>query len=257
MLCIGRSRGALSEEPEPTILAPTFRKALALTLSSRMTLECYDGIIKLQRGHDRTEKWKRASVCYNSLIAICETIMNSDVPYDCVILDEAGMSRRHFCQDIMSSVAADCLERLRKILSKAKTVIVMQYKLTERDVAFYTELCGLDLYDPNIYSVRFRYIDRPPQKIYYTMEKTTAKLALMKYLKDQGGDRNPVMVTCTSVGKLIRSLIVHYQSHYSVDSFCLFCLFHAQNFLLPWLPIFRSLHWTMSLEMSILRKSCW
>lgn len=124
------------------------------------------------------------------------------MPYDIVILDEAGMTRRHFCASDsgMSDIAMECLQRMKQILVKAKHVIVMQYMLTERDVGFYTSLCGMDLYDPNIYSVRFRYSNYPPVRIMYSHCKWRVVAELMQYLRLHGGVK-PVAVMCSSKRK--------------------------------------------------------
>jgi hypothetical protein len=131
------------------ILAPTFRRALALTLSDRFNMECYTGI-KAGEGGMELLKWNQATVCLKSLVRIPSGVMDLEKPYDVVILDKAGMSRRFFVGELMECFGGKCLERLRIILERATTVVVMQYKLSERDVAFYTTLCGLDLYDPRI-----------------------------------------------------------------------------------------------------------
>lgn len=92
------------------------------------------------------------------------------------------------------------LQRMRHILSRAKHIVIMQYQLTERDVGFYTLLCGMDLYDPAIYSIRFRYTNLPPVRIDYLHDKFRVMAELVEYLKGNGGVK-PVAVMCSSVSK--------------------------------------------------------
>ena len=110
------------------------------------------------------------------------------------------MSRRHFCQEIMTGVCGEVMNRLKRILQRAKCVIIMQYMLTERDVAFFTSLMGIDLYAPSIYSVNFRYSNRPPLYMEYSKNKNRVVHELVKYLSRHGGVK-PVAVFCSSVGK--------------------------------------------------------
>ena len=63
--------------PEETILSANFRKALALTLSDKLNLNCYTGIEDGTR--TGSLKWRRATVVLNSMVRIPHDIMNAEV----------------------------------------------------------------------------------------------------------------------------------------------------------------------------------
>lgn len=157
---------------ETSCLSPTFRQSLAVTLSSQFSLECYIQTRKRERlgrapqppggpeegAVDNSREttnllWDRTTVCLNSVCHIPKAILERPTPYEIVIVDEADMLRTHFCCKYMSVVAKKTMELLREILVKAKTVIIMQYSLSEHAVEFYTTLRGIDLYDPSIHSI--------------------------------------------------------------------------------------------------------
>jgi hypothetical protein len=145
---------------ESTVVCPTFRSSLAVTLSAKgnFDLECYTNTKKRGRqGEDKevvTKLWNRTTVCLNSVKDIPKEIMERAQPYEIVVLDEADMLRCHFVNSTMTEFARRILDALREIIRKAKTVVVMQYKLYERTVEFYATLRNIDLYADCISSLR-------------------------------------------------------------------------------------------------------
>ena len=70
----------------------------------------------------------------------------------------------------MNDVWMKVLERLRVILDHASTVVIAQYKLYERDVSFFTNLKRMDLYDPSINSMRYRYEDTEKEHLWFSLD---------------------------------------------------------------------------------------
>jgi hypothetical protein len=60
------------------------------------------------------------------------------------------MTRGHVISDTLQDRVAVVVENLKKLLEKAKTVILMQYDLTEDDRNFFLSFTGADLYDESL-----------------------------------------------------------------------------------------------------------
>ena len=112
------------------MIVPTFRRSLALTLSGVFKIQCYTNMVAGDNG-----EWDKLSICLDSLVKMPDELVDSE--YDVVVLDEAGMLRRHFVLETMVPRWRRCFEVLRRIIVNAKKGILMQHKLTERDVEFF------------------------------------------------------------------------------------------------------------------------
>ncbi|KAG7367604.1 origin of replication binding protein [Nitzschia inconspicua] len=133
--------GRLAQYPlenRRNVLAPYYRKALAITMSKGFGLVAYTTITERNgryQGDGSGYTWRRVSLCVNSIWRIPEELREH---YDLVILDEAGFLRRHFVSDTWRDRAEQSYFILGLILRHAKKVICAQYDLHERDVLFYT-----------------------------------------------------------------------------------------------------------------------
>ena len=117
--------------------------------------------------------------------------------YDVVVWDEAGWLCRLFGSELMNNKIQRTYDRLREIVAHAPSVVVMQWRLTTRDVGFFAAMKGLQLDDPLINSIRFRPIE--PQPVVLTIAKDCSELEfrLMQYLEKSGG-RTRILVTSSS-----------------------------------------------------------
>ena len=84
-----KSFGALQ-----SVLAPSFRSCLALTLSNRLGIGYYKLV-------DNVQGWRRRSVCLNSIVHVPAELLSS---YDLVVFDEAGFLRRYMVSETMGAV---------------------------------------------------------------------------------------------------------------------------------------------------------
>lgn len=111
----------------------SFRQGLAQQQALRFGLSCYlhsppgtisdDGIV----------------IVVNSLGRLSELIN-----YDIVILDEAGMIRRHFVSPITETVLARAYQRFATLIQNAKLVVMLQHGITREDVRFYSVIDNID-----------------------------------------------------------------------------------------------------------------
>jgi Origin of replication binding protein len=175
------------------VCVPTYRRSLAIALGSEFKIQIYTQINSVL---DPTSAWKRVCICANSLERIPEELLTE---YDIVVLDEAGALRRHFVSELMSQLWMRVLERLRIIVDSARTIIISQYRLTERDVEFFVSMKrGYSLYDDRIVSIKFQYPGRQPRKLLYSKDIDMVYFRLMQYLKTNGNMKR-VVVMFTSV----------------------------------------------------------
>ena len=81
------------------VLSPTFRTALAMTLSRQFHLNCYSNIHAREEGErESDDKWKQASVTLNSMVRIPDCLLQS---YDVVVIDECVMVMEHILNETM------------------------------------------------------------------------------------------------------------------------------------------------------------
>jgi hypothetical protein len=135
------------------VLLPTFRRALALTLSRQFGKDvvCYSSIQKNRGEQDVARHWQQATCCLNSMPRIPECMLEE---YDVVVIDECVMVMEHLLNSTMHSVRNNVLDRLRTILKHAKKVVFMQYRISERAMEFWLDLRGVDLYHSSINSIK-------------------------------------------------------------------------------------------------------
>jgi hypothetical protein len=74
-------------------------------------------------------------LCLNSLCRI-----PSSVKFPVIILDEAGLVRRHFLSVTMMNYLLPVYERICEIIREAEFVVMMQDGITGQDVEFYTSM---------------------------------------------------------------------------------------------------------------------
>lgn len=143
----------LDAHPAISVLCISFRIALTNYLATRLGLISYQTQGILDRGAHG--KRKRLSICCDSLVHLHDL----DI-YDMIVLDEGGMTKYHLASVTMQSRCVQVLRRLEYILSKAKKILVSQFRLTETDVRFYCGLVGVDPEDRQL--VSRRKLNRPP-----------------------------------------------------------------------------------------------
>jgi hypothetical protein len=82
-------------------------------------------------------------------------------------------------------------------VANAASVIVMQWRLTARDVGFFASMRGLQLDDPAINSIKFRPITPQPIVLNFSKDCGEIEYRLMSYLEVHGNNKR-VLVRLSS-----------------------------------------------------------
>ena len=132
------------------------------------------------------------------LVIICT---ESKIRYDVIVFDEAGQIRSHTTADTIRPNVHYVLGCLRRLIGRARHVLLMQYQLSERDVDFYTSQVGIDGRDRT--HVRRWVLDRsaPLHPLRFTYRLDIALAELFSHFNEQcaSAEFRPFLVLCTSV----------------------------------------------------------
>jgi hypothetical protein len=96
----------------------------------------------------------------------------------------------------------------------AKTVILAQYDLQERDVEFFAKMRRVDMYGPALFPYKFRWTNPPKRKMFVTKDECVLLYRLVVYLKkehsgaEHGRPRKKVLVLSGNK-KMARRLYVY------------------------------------------------
>ena len=173
-----------------SICVVSFRQALARQQAKRLGLECYMDMKDVEIDSDGVV------VCVNSVGRLAE-----HKRYDIVILDEAGLVRRHFVSPVTERVLAQAYERFSSLLQEAKMVVMLQHSLTLEDIRFYTRMRGVDPEDrKTVLAIRFRKpVRQHPIRVVEEFPKLVFEmLRVYREAIVDGKCTRPFMVFCSS-----------------------------------------------------------
>lgn len=147
-------------------------------------------VIKVKRNKDgeivenkNDPLFRRVAICVNSLARIPEHLLDS---YEVLVIDECAEFRRHFIGETMKNVLLSSISILRRLLLfPRKYVFLMQYRLSENDISFYTKLGGFDMYDRNkIYSLCFSPLNKIRRVLNVSFDLNVIRGRLMEYISE-------------------------------------------------------------------------
>ena len=211
----------LRPQNQATIVV-SFRQVLARQQAKRLGCACYDKVEE-----DAYREWclgrdglpisrrkfleenpfvlaacRFLCVCLNSLSKV------GDAVFDTVILDEFTLIRRHFLSSTMNNIEIQTYKHLKKLVRKARHVIMMEDGLTRDDVKFYTEMDDIEPEDRR--HVTAQQLVKPVviHPIEWTDNMYTALRAMMKRFEpscftEDGRLENPFMVFCSSAAMCV------------------------------------------------------
>ena len=128
-------------EDENSLIVLSHRRFLAKQSSERLGIPCY---MELSAERLREDPPRMLSLVINSL-----TRLSADRKYGVIVLDEAGLVRRHLFSETIGGRLLPIFHRLGELVRNAKHVIMLQDGISQRDVQFYTELANVDSDDCN------------------------------------------------------------------------------------------------------------
>ena len=172
------------------VLVVSFRQYLASQQSMRLGTYCYLGLTNQEIRADPSP----LTICLNSLWKL------GDQNYDAILLDEAGLIRRHFLSSTVTSVLVQVYEKFCRLIRGAEFVVMLQASLSQEDVQFYTEIDGVQAEDCNRIS-GFKLVK--PLKVHpieWTTDCFQAFANMVQRYKtsfDASGCRQPFMVFCS------------------------------------------------------------
>jgi hypothetical protein len=193
--------------PKWRVLAISFRIALAEYLAARLNLTCYDD-----------EEWDPSSESSSSRLVICiNSLPRIQYPkYDVVVLDEAGMTRRHFASEIMERLLPAVYSKLGVILRSAGKIIIAQHELTERDLAFYTSQICIDASDRSLVKRRIFNKQMPIYPVQQSQELYEVVSWMVTFYRlsfnyEKQRSNFPFIVFCTSADlcMMLTGLLIH------------------------------------------------
>lgn len=185
-------------EPPLKVLVVSFRRMLAMQTAARLNGISYTDVNVASIYNDPLPGC--FCICLNSVAKLAR-----GVRFDVIILDEAGLTRRHFLSATMSKVILPVYERFCELIRASYFVCIMQDGITGPDVQFYTDIAKVAFDDRDkllAFCMKKPTLVHP---IMYTSDRELAVQNLLEcYAKAFNDDESPkiclqpFMVFCTA-----------------------------------------------------------
>ncbi len=193
-----------------SVVVITYRRALAKQLANRFNIRCY---LDSQGGRpiDESKAFDAMldmTICLNSIGRL--PVFTRSNAYKIVVLDEIGLLRRHFVSNVTRHSLPVVWDKFVDIITSAENVIMAQEGITENDIAFVTNMCGVSSQDRT--RVRALCFKKPLvlHPIKFTNDQNTALFHLVREFKKRicVDTPDPFVLYVSSVG--VAEALTHY-----------------------------------------------
>ena len=170
----------------------SYRRLLATQQANRLGLENY---LELDTDELRHDSPTMLVVSVDSLYKL------GPHQYDYVVLDECGLTRRHFLSSTCASVLGQVYERFVRLVREASFVVMLQDGISRDDVQFYMELDNMHCEDrARLSAMCFK----KPIEVHPIRYTTNSEIAVANMIRSyessvdrDGNCKHPFMVFCS------------------------------------------------------------